>query len=245
MIFRAVQVSGLPVGRRQTAAAGMLVILLAAFCASGCASLRDTAFTQVLPKPNPQTYQLAILPPRLDACLQAENLQNAAAWYTIILTGGRGMVATDRTPETTIATNLVLALNDGNFCRRAFMAATPEEAVKRGADKLLVCRVHDFRTILCGNNGRFGYVMLLGPLAAQYWIRCVTLEARLDWEAEISDARTGKREFYRHYSQSYYKTVRMAYPTPFLEKMNRFLTLEATPEFINELFLLDTRARPQ
>lgn len=243
MIVRAVQFFTLPVWGQQRAAVGMLGILLAAFFVSGCASLRDTSFTQILPKPNPQPYTLAVLPPRIDSGLREENLQNDAAWYTLIFTGGRGLVATDRTPETTIAESLAIALNGGNFCRRAFLAATPEEAVKRGADKILVCQVHDFRTILCGNNGRYGYVMLLGPLAAQYWIRCATLEARLDWEAEITDVRSGRREFYRRYIQSYYKTVRMAYPTPFMEKMNRFLILEATPEFISELFLLDTRAR--
>ena len=245
MTFRPVQVSDLPVWGQSKAAVGMLVILLAAFFVSGCASLRDTAFTQILPKPNPQPYKLAVLPPRLDACLRDGNLQTDSPWYAMLFTGGRGMVATDRTPEDTIAKNLAVALNDGNFCRRVLTAATPEEAVRRGADKILICRVHDFRTILCGNNGRFGYVMLLGPLAAQYWIRCATLEARLDWEAEITDARTGKREFYRRHIQSYYKTVRMAYPTPFLEKMNNFLVVEATPEFISELFLLDSRERPQ
>ncbi len=230
--------------QQMKAAARILWILLAAFTVSGCATTQDTPLRRLVPLAEPEPYRLAILPPVIDDCLQPDNLQPEYPWYRRLLDGrGAVMASADAPKDIAMMLCVTLGSSYGNFCRGVCTASTPEEAVSRGADHLLISRIHDYRTILRGGNARYVWVVLLGPLVPQYWIRCLTLEARLDWEVEIVDARTGRREFYRRYAQSYFLTVRHARQKYFQPKMLDFLRFQATPEFIGELFMLDLRDR--
>lgn len=226
--------------RSVKAVVGILAVLLAAFLISGCAVTSDTEFGRIVPRAEPAPWRLAVLPPRIDSVLRPENLKPESSWYARLL-DGRGGVVGSAEPEKDVAMLLGVTLARSRFCQGIGPAASPEDAIARGADHLLICTVHDFRTILRGGNARYAWVVLLGPLVPQYWIRCLTLEARLDWEVEIVDIRNGRREFYRRHSRSYYKTVRYAFPSYFQDKMLNFLRFEATPEFVGELFMLDLR----
>ena len=97
--------------------------------------------------------------------------------------------------------------------------------------------VHDYRTIVQGANTRYVWVSLLWPLMPQYWVRWLTVEARIDWEVTVTEAATGRTLARGRHRSSTFKTVRLALPRYFQEKLLRILLKEASPKFVYELFL--------
>jgi hypothetical protein len=202
-----------------------------------CTSIRDTRFSRVLPLPDPEPLRVAVLPPQVAEGLRAGQLQGEGRWYET-LAAGRGMTVTSATPEQDIALALVSTLSLGRAFHRVFLAADATEAARLGADRLLRVSVHDYRTVLRGANARYSLVMLLGPLLPQYWVRWLTFEARLDWEAELVPLDGGPPTFRRRLERRYYLTARYALGPGLADKMLNFLRTDATNEFIGECFLL-------
>lgn len=209
---------------------------------AGCAAVRDTQFSLIVPLAQPEPRRVAVLPPLVADTLKGEKLTPENEWWQRLF-DSRGAVITSSTPETDVALGLVAALSQGGKYKRVFPAASLEDARRMGADSVIRCEVHDYRTVISGANSRYKYVMLLGPLMPQYWIRWLTLEARVDWEVTQYNLADGRCTFQRRLARSYYRTVRYALPKYLMDKMLRFLTYEAAPEFVADMFMLDTRER--
>lgn len=223
--------------------AAVPLVALAAILFSGCASLRDTRFSRIVPLPAPEPVRVAVLPPRIPDALRPGQLPPEGEWYER-LAAGRGLVVTSATPERDLTLALVGNLSLGNAFTRVFPAADAAEAAHLGADRVLQVTVHDYRTILRGANSRYSLVVLLGPLFPQYWVRWLTLEASLDWEVELRRVDDGTRTFARRLERHYYRTVRYALGAHLTDKMLAFLRGPASTEFIGELFLLDMAELP-
>lgn len=221
------------------AAVQALVLLTAAFLLAGCASVRDTRFSRLLPQDLPQPHRIAILQPTVVPELQPENLTGEGSWYLRLL-GGRGLVVTGEALDRDAGLALITTLTRSGQYERVFAVGSIADARRLGADRLLVWTIHDSRTIIRGANSRYPLVILLGPLMAQYWIPWLSLEARIDWEVEMRSLATGEVTFQRRLQRSYYRTVRYALPSYLVRKMLTFLRFEAMPEYVAEIMMLDT-----
>ena len=215
------------------------VLALALLLGSGCAVTRDSRFSQLRPCAAPQErVRVAVLTPQINPALRRENLTPENPWYER-LGDGRGSVVTSGMPDVAVGWDLVILLNRSKRFSQVFPVTSREEAARLGADRLLLCTVHDYRTINRGANRRYPLMFITSPLMSMYWIPWLTLEAKLDLEAEMIHPVTGERFFHNRLQRSYTKTVRLAMPAPFTKKMLNFLQVEATPECILELFDLD------
>lgn len=198
----------------------------------------DSPIQPIRPLARPEPVCVAVLPPRIHPSLRLPDFKPENAWYQR-LADGRGSVVTSTIPEQHIALDVVATLTRANRYRRVISVLTTEDARRLGADQIMVCTIHDYRTVLLGANSRYPLMAATSLLMSQYWIRWMTLEARLDWEVEMTSLQTGDSVFKRRLSRNYTKTVRYAVSPYFTEKMLTFLRCEATPVFVGEMFGLE------
>ncbi|HNT34913.1 MAG TPA: hypothetical protein PKH07_07945 [bacterium] len=203
----------------------------------GCATTRETAPRSMAPMQSTEPVRVAILPPEIDASLLPENIRPESSWFVRLFWLGRGAVITSSELQKEIRLVLISYLTMGKKYELVFPVETVEEAVDRHADWVLSCKVHDARTVLLGPNRRYFYVMLT-PLPTQYFIRCLTLEARLDWDIDVVSLCSQETVFKKHHRANYLKTVRYAFPKYFEPKMWRYLRYEALPAHIMDTFEL-------
>lgn len=218
-----------------------LILLLVALLGSGCAATRDTQFSAIVAQRTTESRRVAVLPPHVADFLREENLTPESAWWQRLL-DGRGGVVTSRKPEAEIRLALIASLSLAGKYRRVFAADSIEEARRLGADSILQCEVYDYRTIVRGANRRYPLSLLLSPVFAPYWMRWLSLEARLDWDVTIYSLTTSHVAFQRRLAQSYYRTTRYSY-TRLTDHLLSLLRDDAAPEFIAEMFLLETLSR--
>jgi len=215
--------------------------VILAMLAAGCATTRDTPLSLLVPRETALPERVAVLPAKVAAKLAPDNLAPESEWYQM-LADGRGVVVSSTTTPTDIPVMLVSTLSLVNQYQSVFPVASVEDAARLNADEVMLCIVRDYRTVLRGANSRYGWLMVLGPLMPQYWIRWLTIEARLDWEIQLWSLRTGELTFQSRLQRSYYKTVRYALGSHFTDKMLAFLRFQASPELIAELFQFETRS---
>lgn len=216
---------------------------MVAFFVCGCATTTDTALRQIRPAAQPEPVRIAVLPPRIHPSLRLPDFKPDNEWYQR-LADGRGTIVTSTTPERHITLDMITTLSQAHRYLRIFPVQTKEDARRLGANRIMTCTIHDYRTVLLGANARYPEMALTSILMSQYWIRWLTLEARLDWEVELTVPETGECTFKRRLARTYAKTVRYATSSYFTEKMLTFLRCEATPEFVGELFELEMVPRP-
>ena len=209
---------------------------------AGCASLHDTTFSPILPRREPEPWRVAVLPPLVAPHLLPENLKAESDWYERIF-DGRGAVVTSPDIAKDAALALATTLTIADRYRRVVLVKSLEEAGAMGATHALIWTVHDYRSILRGANPRGAWMLILGPLAPQYWIRWLTLEGKLDWDVEILDLATKQPVFAQRQARSYFKTVRYAQNKYLMSKMLGFLRFEACPEFVCDLFAIEKDER--
>ena len=218
------------------------ILFSVAFCflsllGTGCASIRDTEFSVLVPPSRPEPWRIAVLVPEVTPALRPENVKSEGAWYEFLL-GGRGTVVTGSDLSREVGLALIATLTQAEKYQRVFPVNSEAQARELRADRILSCRVYDCRTILQGANLRYLWTVPLG--FPQYLVRCLTLEARLDWDVQMFNLTDGTEVFHRRLQRSYYKTVRSVLPYKLIDKMLTFLQYEAVPEYVVELFLLDT-----
>jgi hypothetical protein len=197
----------------------------------------------LVPRQWPLPLKVAVLPAKVASPLAPENLEPETAWYQQ-LADGRGVVVSSKTTPSDIPVMLVSTLSVVNQYESIFPVASVEEAARLGADEVMLCIVRDYRTVLRGANARYPWLMILGPLAPQYWIRWLTIEARLDWEIQMWSLKTGEQTRQVRLERRYVMTVRYALGSHFTDKMLAFLRFQASPELIADLFQIETRPRP-
>lgn len=222
---------------------GLALILVSAVCAAGCATTHDTELRVLVPREQPLPLKVAVLPAKVAAKLAPANLAPETAWYQQ-LADGRGMVVSSTTTPSDIPVMLISTLSLVNQYESIFPAASVEDAARLGADQVMLCIVRDYRTVLRGANARYPWLMILGSLAPQYWIRWLTIEARLDWEIQMWSLKTGEQTGQVRLERRYIKTVRYAMGSHFTDKMLAFLRFQASLELIADLFQIETRPRP-
>lgn len=222
---------------------GLALLAASAVFAAGCATTHETEFHVLVPRQWPLPLKVAVLPAKVATPLAPENLVPENAWYQQ-LADGRGVVVSSKTTPGDIPVMLVSTLSMANQYESIFPVASVEEAARLGADEVMLCIVRDYRTVLRGANARYPWLMLLGTLAPQYWIRWLTIEARLDWEIQMWSLKTGQQTRQMRLQRSYFMTVRYALGSHFTDKMLVFLRFQASPELIAELFQIQTRPRP-
>jgi hypothetical protein len=220
------------------AAIPLLGAVLAAFLLAGCATSHNHGFRTLQPLATPTPARIAVLPPVVNPDLRPDALEPESPWWQRWLLDGRGIVVTGANPEREIQDNLVATLDRAKVAARVFPASDAEDARRLGADRLLRGTVHDYRTVLLGGNRQYAWVVAAGPLLPQYWLRCLTLEARLDWEVTLEDASSGRILYRQRLPRRYSKTVRYALGHHFTDKMHNFLRYEAAPEYIGESLAL-------
>jgi hypothetical protein len=218
---------------------GMAVL----FCA-GCAPLLDSSPGLVLPVETTEPVTVAILPPVVSSRLTAEKMEAEAPWYEQLM-DGRGSVVASANPRDDAALLLAATLSQAKKYKRVFLALDAGTARDMGADRILRWTIHDYRSVLLGGNSRYGWLILCGPAMPQYWIRWLTVEARLDWEVDVADASSGDSVFHHRQKTSYYKTVTYALLRHMDAKMLRLLLYEATPKHVCDLFLLKMAPVPK
>jgi hypothetical protein len=201
----------------------------------GCAEVRDSTFPRIAQAPTTEPFRVAVLPATADAALLPENLEPERPWYVRIF-DGRGTVVGSLTPAEDARTSLIATLSQTRKYQRVFPAETREKARALGADRVILLTVHDYRAVNAGGNVRYGLVLVLAPLMPQYWIRWMTMEARIDWELEVQDAATGARVSLDRRQAVYARTMRYAWPRYLYDKMLTFLVYEASPKYVCEAF---------
>ena len=74
------------------------------------------------------------------------------------------------------------------------------------------------------------------------WLRWRTIEARFEWEVKLVSAADGAPLYRKRLKRAYTSPVRSASGSHFTNKMLSFLQNRAAPDFIGELFELETAA---
>lgn len=213
------------------------LLLASVLLLAGCATTRETPIRELVPSAHTNPVRVGVLPPEISPSLSAENVRPESSWFVRFFWMGRGAVITSSELQNEFRLFLISYLTIGKKYYLVFPVKTVEEARERGADCVLSCRVNDARTVLLGPNRRFFWVMLT-PLPTQYFIRCLTLEARLDWDVEVVELNS-ETTILRHWKQAKYrKTVRYSFPSHFEPKMWNYLRYEALPSHFVETFAL-------
>lgn len=204
-------------------------------CLCGCATSIETPVRRMPAVSAPQSLRVGILPVRVHPSLQKEQFKAEKPFYVQLL-DGRGMVVTSAAVAEDIGLALVAELTRAGTYQRIFTVNDAEDAQRLGADALLTVTVWDYRTVLLGANKNYPVMALLSPLVSQYWIRWLTLEARLEWDVKLTSASDGATLYRKRLKKQYTSPVRSAFGHHFTDKMLTFLQVRATPDFIGELF---------
>ncbi|MCU0858678.1 MAG: hypothetical protein MUC65_09790 [Pontiellaceae bacterium] len=207
------------------------------FCLCGCATSIETPVRKRQPCSAPQPLRVGVLPPRIHPSLGKENFKAEKPFYKQLI-DGRGMVVTSGSPSKDIGLEIVSVLTRAGKYQRIFTIGNEDDAQRFGADALLTVTVRDYRTALLGSNKNYLLMTLLSPLMSQYWIRWLTLEARLDWEVKLTSVADGSILYRKRLKKQYTSPVRSAFGHHFTDKMLSFLENRAAPDFISELFEL-------
>ncbi|MBM4153106.1 MAG: hypothetical protein FJ220_06265 [Kiritimatiellaceae bacterium] len=149
------------------------------------------------------------------------------------------MTITSANPSKDIGLELASTLTQAGAYQRIFNVANEEEAVRFGADALMTVTVWDYRTVVLGANKNYFWMFLTSPLMSQYWIRWKTLEARFEWEVQLTSIHDGSVIYRNRLKQSYTSPVRAARGKHFTNKMLSFLQDRSAPDYIGELFELE------
>ena len=237
---RAIRISPDLVSSRDKGDRTLGTVVLVALLLPGCVAVRDSVLGPIWPQKQADPLKVAVLPPRIAARLRPENLQPESRWYERLL-DGRGAVVTTAEPETDVQLGVVTALTCARKYARVFPVDSMDRARELLADQVLLTTVHDCRAIIRGANGRYPLTLVLSPffLFPQFWIRWLTVEARIDWEVTMLDTRTGQRTYHRRLQRSYYKTIPYGLPRYLTRSLLGFLLYEASPEYVCELMLVD------
>lgn len=214
---------------------GLAVLLV--LC--GCATSIETPIRKRQPVPAPQSLRVGVLPPRIHPDLEKENFKAEKPFYLQLL-DGRGTVVTSASPSRDIGLKIVSTLTQAGTYQRIFTVKDEADARQIGADALLTVTVRDYRTVQLGSNLNYPLMTLLSPLMSQYWIRWQTLEARLEWEVQLTSIADGSTLYRKRLKKQYTSPVRSASGRHFTNKMLSFLQNRAAPDFIGELFELET-----
>ena len=210
----------------------------------GCATAIETPLRKPQPQPAPSPLRVGVLPPRIHPSLTAAHFKSDTPLYQQLL-DGRGITVTSPDATNDIALEIVSTLTQANTYQRIFTVQNEDEARQLGADALLTVTVWDYRTVQLGANYLYPVVTLLGPLMSQYWVRWRTLEARLEWEVKLTSLTDGSTLYRNRLKRAYTSSVRSASGHHFTDKMLSFLQTRATPDFISELFALETAPSPK
>ena len=223
----------------------LIVLVLAALLAAGCASIRDTEFSQVRPQAAPEPWRVAVVDPVISLGLRPDAIQPEGNWWGRQF-DGRGTVIVSYRAADDVALGIISELYGAKRYDRIFYVDSIEQARKFKADRVMTVKVNDYRIVSLGANGWYHLVVVLGPLHPEYWLRWLSWEARIDMEVEMYALPGGERVFQRHLARRYYKTVRYVREKHMVNNLLDILRFQALPEFLGEMFCLDTiPAAPQ
>ena len=222
---------------------GFVLLVLSALLAAGCASIRDTEFSQVRPQAAAESLRVAVVDPVINLSLRPDSIQPEGNWWGRQF-DGRGTVIVSYRPADDVALAIIDGLTIAKRYNRIFYVDSVEQARKFKADRVMTVKVNDYRIVSLGANGWYNLVVVLGPLHPEYWLRWLSWEARIDMDVEMYALPGGERVFQRHLSRRYYKTVRYVREQYMVNNMLDFLRFQALPEFLGEMFYLDTIPAP-
>jgi hypothetical protein len=218
---------------------GFVMLVLSALLSAGCASIRDTEFSQVRPQGAAEPLRVAVVDPVISLGLRPDTIQPEGNWWGRQF-DGRGTVIVSYRPADDVALAIIDGLTIAKRYNRIFYVDSIEQARKFKADRVMTVKVNDYRIVSLGANGWYHLVVVLGPLHPEYWLRWLSWEARIDMEVEMYALPGGEHVFQRHLSRHYYKTVRYVREQYMINNLLDFLRFQALPEFLGEMFYLDT-----
>ena len=224
--------------RRMNAAVQLMFACTAAsLCLCGCSTIQETPIRRPGLVPAPYPLRVGVLPLRIDSSLLPENLTPEKPFLARMI-DGRGIVVGSATPAHDIALEVVSTLSQAKLFERIFLVEDRKDAERLGADSLLALTVHDYRVVMLGANPTGLWATLTSPLMSRYWLRWQTIEARLDFDAQLITMEDGSTLHQKCLRKTYTSPVRSASGKLFAEKMLSFLQNRVSPDFIGELFSL-------